>query len=122
NGFRRPGPNEGANPAFTQPVMYAKIKTHPSQLQIYEEQLVLHGDLTAEAAEAIDEKFQEKLKKAQEQIKKEPPKTRGMRGFSGRWERLKSRYNFAPVKTAVPYDLLREVTDRIVQMPEGFAL
>jgi 2-oxoglutarate dehydrogenase E1 component len=85
--FRRHGHNEGDNPAFTQPVMYAKIKTHPSQLQIYEEQLVLHGDLTAEAAEAIDEKFQEKLKKAQEQIKKEPPKNRGMRGFSGRWTR-----------------------------------
>src|SRR5439155_9721846 len=115
--FRRHGHNEGDNPAFTQPVMYAKIKTHPSQLQIYEENLVLHGDLTAEAAEAIDEKFQEKLKKAQEEVKKEPPKKRGMRGFSGRWGGLRPRYSFAPVNTAVPYELLREVSDRIVQMP-----
>jgi 2-oxoglutarate dehydrogenase E1 component len=120
--FRRHGHNEGDNPAFTQPVLYSKIKNHPSQLQIYEEHLVLHGDLTAEAAEAIDAKFQEKLKKAQEEVKREPPKRRGMRGFSGRWATLKPRYSFAPAATAVPYELVREITDRIVQMPDSFAL
>jgi 2-oxoglutarate dehydrogenase E1 component len=120
--FRRHGHNEGDNPAFTQPVLYAKIKAHPSQLQIYEEHLVLHGDLTAESAEAIDAKFQEKLKKAQEEVKKEPPRPRGMRGFAARGEGLQPRYSFVPVTTAVPYELLREVTDRMTQMPEGFAL
>src|SRR5262245_54700862 len=75
--FRRHGHNEGDNPAFTQPVMYGKIKSHPSQLTVYEEHLVLHGDLTAEEAEAVDAQFQEKLKKAQEQVKAEPPRRRG---------------------------------------------
>lgn len=120
--YRRHGHNEGDNPAFTQPVMYAKIKNRPSQLQIYEEHLVVHGDLSADEALAVDEKFQEKLKKAQEDVKKAPPKRRGMPGFAGRWEGLKSRYDFNPVNTAVPFDLLREVTDSITQMPGGFAL
>src|SRR5262249_24209617 len=120
--FRRHGHNEGDNPAFTQPVMYAKIKTHPSQLTIYEEHLVVHGDLTADQAEAIDAQFQEKLRKAQEEVKSEPPRKRGMHGFSGRWDGIKPRYNFAQARTAVPYELLREVTDRITQMPEGFTL
>jgi 2-oxoglutarate dehydrogenase E1 component len=120
--YRKHGHNEGDNPAFTQPVMYAKIKNRPSQLQIYEEHLVVHGDLTADEALAVDEKFQEKLKKAQEEVKKAPPRKRGMHGFAGRWQKLKPRYDFTPAQTAVPFETLREVTDRIVQMPDGFTL
>jgi 2-oxoglutarate dehydrogenase E1 component len=122
NCYRKHGHNEGDNPAFTQPVMYAKIKNRPSQLQLYEEHLVVHGDLSADEALAVDEKFQEKLKKAQEDVRKAPPKRRGMPGFTGRWEGLRPRFSFTPVKTAVPFDVLREVTDSITQMPEGFAL
>ena len=122
NCYRKHGHNEGDNPAFTQPVMYAKIKNRPSQLQIYDEHLVVHGDLTADKAQAIDEKFQEKLKKAQEEVKKSPPKKRGMPGFNGRWQSMRPRYNFAPTPTAVPFDTLREITDRITQMPDGFHL
>jgi 2-oxoglutarate dehydrogenase E1 component len=122
NCYRKHGHNEGDNPAFTQPVMYAKIKNRPSQLQIYDEHLVVHGDLTADQALAIDERFQEKLKKAQEEVKKTPLKKRGMPGFAGRWEGLRPRYSFAPTQTAVPFDTLREISDRITQMPEGFHL
>ncbi|HEY1377851.1 MAG TPA: 2-oxoglutarate dehydrogenase E1 component [Gemmataceae bacterium] len=122
NCYRKHGHNEGDNPAFTQPVMYAKIKNRPSQLQIYEEHLVVHGDLTADEALAIDEKFQEKLKKAQDEVKKSPPKKRGMHGFSGVWRGLRPRFDFTPAATAVPFDVLREVTDGVTQMPEGFVL
>jgi 2-oxoglutarate dehydrogenase E1 component len=120
--YRKHGHNEGDNPSFTQPVMYAKIKNRASQLQIYEEHLVLHGDLSADEALAIDERFQDKLKKAQEEVKKAPPRKRGMHGYTGRWAGLKPRYSFAPVSTAVPFDTLLEVSDRITQMPDGFTL
>jgi 2-oxoglutarate dehydrogenase E1 component len=120
--YRKHGHNEGDNPAFTQPVMYAKIKNRPSQLQIYEEHLVVHGDLTVDEAQAVDEKFQEKLKKAQEEVKKAPPRKRGMGGFAGRWEGLRPRYDHTPVRTAVAFETLREVTDHVTQMPDGFTL
>jgi len=81
------------------------------------EHLVVHGDLTADEALALDEKFQEKLKKAQDEVKKTPVKKRGMPGFTGRWQGLRPRYSFVPVPTAVPFDTLREITDRISQMP-----
>jgi 2-oxoglutarate dehydrogenase E1 component len=122
NCYRKHGHNEGDNPAFTQPVMYAKIKNRPSQLQIYEEHLVVHGDLTVDEALAVEEKFQEKLKKAQEEVKKAPPRKRGMGGFAGRWEGLKPRYDHTHVRTAVPFETLREVTDQVTQMPDGFTL
>jgi 2-oxoglutarate dehydrogenase E1 component len=120
--YRKHGHNEGDNPAFTQPVMYAKIKNRPSQLQIYEEHLVVHGDLSADEALAVDEKFQEKLKKAQEEVRTAPPRKRGVPGFTGRWQKLQPRYDFTPVRTAVPFETLREVTDHVIQMPDGFTL
>ena len=44
--YRRHGHNEGDEPAFTQPLMYAKIRERPTQSEVYTEQLVLSGDLT----------------------------------------------------------------------------
>src|SRR4030088_2917610 len=44
--YRRFGHNEGDEPAFTQPVMYKKIRSHKTTLQIYTEKLVAEGVLT----------------------------------------------------------------------------
>src|ERR1700749_1700024 len=41
--YRRHGHNEGDEPAFTQPVMYKRIATHPSTLEIYAKRLVADG-------------------------------------------------------------------------------
>ncbi len=51
--YRRFGHNEGDEPAFTQPKMYNKIKTHPTVRKIYGEQLIAEGVLSAEGAEKI---------------------------------------------------------------------
>ncbi len=44
--YRRFGHNEGDDPTFTQPVMYAKIKDQPSTREIYSRRLIAEGVAT----------------------------------------------------------------------------
>jgi 2-oxoglutarate dehydrogenase E1 component len=118
--YRRHGHNEGDEPSFTQPVMYAKIKDHPTISEVYTEQLILRGDLTVDDTEAIDKAFQSKLQEAQQDVKKGPPMQVGMRGFGGRWEGLTPRYSHALVETGVPRETLQFIAGQIGQVPPSF--
>ncbi len=44
--YRRFGHNEGDDPTFTQPIMYAKIKDHPSTRDLYAQRLIAEGVTT----------------------------------------------------------------------------
>jgi 2-oxoglutarate dehydrogenase E1 component len=46
--YRRHGHNEGDDPSYTQPLLYRKIKDHPSVGTLYAERLVREGVLVAE--------------------------------------------------------------------------
>jgi len=69
-GYRRHGHNEGDEPGFTQPLLYEKIKTHPSVRKLYEEKLIRDGVLTIEEAFQIHNKFNAALTKSFELIKR----------------------------------------------------
>jgi 2-oxoglutarate dehydrogenase E1 component len=51
--YRRWGHNEGDEPSYTQPLMYAKIKSHPSAAQLYGEQLVRNGVVTRDELDKL---------------------------------------------------------------------
>ena len=55
-GYRRYGHNEGDEPAFTQPVLYEKIKKHSTSATLYRKQLIAEEVLTEEEAEKIADK------------------------------------------------------------------
>jgi 2-oxoglutarate dehydrogenase E1 component len=120
--YRRHGHNEGDEPSFTQPLMYAKIKERPTLSEVYTEQLILRGDLTVDEDEAIVKEFQDKLHEAQQQVKTGPPQPVGMRGYSGRWKTLTRLYSPAPVETAVPPATVKRITEGLGRVPPDFTV
>ncbi len=60
-GYRRYGHNEGDEPRFTQPLMYARIDDQPTVREQLAEELVAAGEMTADAVEAMRKRFLEEL-------------------------------------------------------------
>jgi 2-oxoglutarate dehydrogenase E1 component len=118
--YRRHGHNEGDEPSFTQPLMYAKIMERPTLSEIYTEQLIMTGALTTDEAEALNAEFEGKLNRALEEVKSRPLQSLGMGGYQGRWQGFSRQYNWAPVDTGVPYERLRFIADRLGSVPDQF--
>jgi 2-oxoglutarate dehydrogenase E1 component len=118
--YRRHGHNEGDEPAFTQPLMYSKIRERPTLSEIYTEQLILNGDLTVAETEALAQKFQAKLHEAQEEVRTGTAHHDGDHAFERLWKGLQPRYTHTPVNTAVPFERLETITEALTLVPEHF--
>ena len=118
--YRRHGHNEGDEPAFTQPLMYRKIKDRPSVQELYTESLIMTGDLSADEAETIAETFREKMQAVFDEVhnNRDAPAA-GRRPASpapGRASR--PHYSFAPVETGVPRERsLNRIAEATVARP-----
>jgi 2-oxoglutarate dehydrogenase E1 component len=120
--YRRHGHNEGDEPAFTQPIMYEKIKDRISIRELYTEQLVLSGDLSSKESETITETFPEKMQQVLEEVRRGASDPHPSRRFGGAWSGLGAAYSFTPVETGVSYDILRTITEKYIEVPEGFSV
>jgi 2-oxoglutarate dehydrogenase E1 component len=69
-GYRRHGHNEGDEPTFTQPTLYATIKAHPTPRQVWGERLVREGVVTQEDVQALDRDVAKRLEQTYDEVKK----------------------------------------------------
>jgi 2-oxoglutarate dehydrogenase E1 component len=117
--YRRFGHNETDEPMFTQPLMYSKIKSHPTSVEVYSKQLVEEGVLTAEGVEDLKNEFRTFLEG--ELSAAESYKPNKADWLDGRWAGVgfavgdERRGN-----TGVPMEMLREVGKRITTLPPDF--
>ena len=119
--YRRHGHNEGDEPAFTQPVMYRKIKDRPGIQELYTEMLIMSGDLAAAEAETIAETFRDKMQAVYDEVHNNrgaappvPP------GFAAAWKGFTPHYSFKPVETGAGREALARVAEVMTRYPEGF--
>ncbi|HEV7483148.1 MAG TPA: multifunctional oxoglutarate decarboxylase/oxoglutarate dehydrogenase thiamine pyrophosphate-binding subunit/dihydrolipoyllysine-residue succinyltransferase subunit [Solirubrobacterales bacterium] len=122
-GYRRFGHNETDEPAYTQPVVAAKIKAHPPVSEIYAEKLIGEGTVSAEevghASEARREEMAGALKGLREKMESGEYEDPTVTTTSQTGELL-DRTASPPVDTTVEADKLRTLNKELLVTPDGF--
>jgi 2-oxoglutarate dehydrogenase E1 component len=119
--YRRYGHNEGDEPYYTQPRMYARIKDRPPVYKIYfntlkesgivsEEQLNRYVDGIKECLELAFSRVHDKLCKMPEEK------------FYDVWQGISGKYSHEAVDTGVDGQTLLKLARKLNSFPEGFAV
>jgi 2-oxoglutarate decarboxylase len=115
-GFRRLGHNEGDEPSYTQPLMYARVKAHPGVRAIYAKQLIAEGVLNeAELNGLIAERvrrYEDALARAKELV--------ANREVSPSLVEVVEIDGSQLIETGVPAEVIQTIADKISVVPEGF--
>ncbi len=118
-GYRRYGHNEGDEPAYTQPRMYAAIAQHPSVRSIWADRLVREGVLTEEEVGAEWEAAYGRFVEAQAEVKRQA--AAGDEGEGDHRPPAPVQVGEAEV-TGVAEASLRALDLELHAWPEGFAV
>src|SRR5665213_2501064 len=114
--YRRFGHNEGDEPAFTQPLMYKKIRAHPSTLEIYSKRLVEEGVVSDDDVTQMKAAWRAKLDAEFETAGGYKPNKADW--LDGRWSGLKAAGAVEDPRrgnTGVALDTLREIGSKITK-------
>jgi multifunctional 2-oxoglutarate metabolism enzyme len=116
--YRRHGHNEADDPSYTQPILYRKIKDHPSVSTLYQERLIREGVVSAENAQAMRREVSNRLSAAYDAVQQrsehfEPQELAAVTG--------EEIGDYCP-RTAVDLQAIERVTRGITQFPENFHL
>ena len=84
--YRRFGHNEGDEPSFTQPLMYNKIRSHPTPVKVYGKKLIDQKVISDEDLENVIKKFKDLLDDQFKNAKDYKPK---IAWFEGTWSAYK---------------------------------
>ena len=120
--YRRFGHNEGDEPMFTNPQMYARIRKQKTTLQLYTERLVKDGLIPEGEIEDMKAAFQAKLNEEFEAGKDYKPNRADW--LDGRWKQLttKDLDNYQRGETWIKAETMAEIGAALTRVPSGFDL
>jgi 2-oxoglutarate dehydrogenase E1 component len=117
--YRRHGHNEGDEPSFTQPLMYKRIRSHPTVVDIYSKKLIGEGLYTQDQIEAMKEQTMARLEEEFQAGQNYLPNKADW--LDGRWSGI-TLAEEGPRRgdTGVALDTLRKIGEKITKIPADF--
>jgi 2-oxoglutarate dehydrogenase E1 component len=118
--YRRRGHNEADDPSITQPLMYEKIKHHPTTRDQYAEKLIQQGVVTQEEDQLLVDGFRESLDRDEPTVKSlvHEPNTE----LFVDWTPYLGHDWDVPGDTSMDLHHLQTLANQINQSPEGLPL
>jgi len=120
--YRRHGHNEGDEPMFTQPLMYKRIQSHPSTLEIYAKKLTAEGVVTNGEVEKMKRDWRARLDAELEAS--QSYKANKADWLDGRWAGFKvaeaASDDPRTGNTGVDLKVLKNIGAKITTAPQGF--
>ena len=113
--YRRFGHNEGDEPSFTQPLMYKKIRQHPTTLNVYGNRLIKEGTINVDEFDKMKNDFKNLLEEQYKTAKDYKPK---IEWYEGTWSRYKpEKGKDKRGKSGVDLSKIQKISDQINTIP-----
>ncbi len=121
-GYRRFGHNESDEPAYTQPEMYAKIKSKKRVAELWSDRLEAEGVVSPEEVERQAQEVWDNLTLLHQRLKAKiaAAAEHGAEHSTGEYQL--DRSPSPEVETAVPAARLRELGNQLMRVPDGFTV
>jgi len=121
--YRRHGHNEGDDPKFTQPHLYALIDQHPNPREVYTQYLIENGEADAkDLAKDMEKKFWADLQERLDEVKQNPLPYKYQQPELA-WQKLRKAkaedFDQSPV-TGISEADFKKIFDAIMSWPESF--
>lgn len=121
--YRRHGHNEGDDPKFTQPHLYALIDKHPNPREVYVKFLLENGESDAqELAREMEKKFWADLQERLDEVKQNPLPYH-YQAPELEWKKLRraipADFDYSPI-TAISTEHFNQVFEALMKWPADF--
>jgi 2-oxoglutarate dehydrogenase E1 component len=122
--YRRHGHNEGDDPKFTQPKMYAAIDEHKNPRDLYVETLLSRGDVDKKLAEDMENEFWNDLQSRLDNVKQNKLPYEYQHSELA-WKQLKKTFEVSDLldksfKTGISKANVDKVIKHLMELPKDF--
>jgi 2-oxoglutarate dehydrogenase E1 component len=121
-GYRRFGHNESDEPAYTQPEMYAKVKSKKRVAELWAERLIADGVVSKEETDKLAQGVWDNLTLLHQRLKSKIAEAAENEEEQSTGEHQLDRTMSPDVSTAVPAARLRALGEQLLRVPEGFTV